>query len=184
LVEVVFSFTSFFLKDICMYMTIAAFALTGKTTFAKANAKYIDLDESKIPTENFGPEYVKQLRQNLIQQNVVFVSTHPDMLLALRQAGMHYALAYPMPDAKDEYVKRAQASGKAGYADLVSQHFDAWVANCQNQPGAILVPMRPSMYLTDVFEFQGGGFFLSHKYIETMNRYNKKVNPVKPRPYP
>lgn len=137
---------------------IAAFPGCGKTEFFTKNAsKCIDSDSSEfswIETENgkernpeFPLNYIEHIKENLGEEQYIFVSSHKEVREALDAEGLDYYLMYPSLDRKDEFLENYKWRGStSAFVALLDKNWDEWVKQCINHESA---------YCTRVCLFEG-----------------------------
>lgn len=135
-----------------MAKLILGFSGVGKSTVCNSNidSKCSDSDSSKfswviengerIRNPKFVEEYVNHLKKELLNNDIVFASTHPQIIKELQQQGIEHLIVTPFHSAKDEYIKRWSNRGSdEKFIELMSTNFHKFVDDVLNSGSNILV---------------------------------------------
>lgn len=100
-------------KDIItMTMVIAGFPGVGKTTATKLLKEkgiiVLDSDSSKFDKQHFPANYIEHIKTALAEDktDIIFVSTHAEVLSALQEANIEFAIVYPDLGLKQAYLEK------------------------------------------------------------------------------
>lgn len=100
---------------------ISAFPCCGKTHAFQNNTRYsiLDSDSSQFSwvkdangnnTKERNPEfprnYIQHIKENIGKVDIIFVSSHKEVRVALDEAGIRYCTVYPKEDILNEWVGR------------------------------------------------------------------------------
>lgn len=76
--------------------------------------------------------YIDHIKQMLEANEIVFVSTHAEVLEALAEAGIAWQLLVPSHNCKEEYLERyAERGSPQSFIDLLSTKWGAFIEQCQ-----------------------------------------------------
>ena len=134
-------------------LIISGFPGVGKTSLY--NRKYEDLiildsDSSTFDKEDFPENYIKHIKENIGKVDIILVSSHKDVRLALDSNKIKYILIYPNLSLKDEYLERYRLRGSVqSFIDLISKNWELWIKE--------IVEHEHSEYLTKI-ELESGEF--------------------------
>lgn len=119
---------------------ISGYPGTGKTTFTEkyrdSGLKISDSDSSKfswVEKENskernpeFPGNYIDHIKKCIEEgYDIVFVSTHKEVINALLDAGIAINVVYPSIGLKDEYIKRyVERGSNEGFVNLMENSWD------------------------------------------------------------
>lgn len=139
-----------------MAIIVCGFPGVGKSHAFYNRGKYVisDSDSSKFKN-NFPTDYVRHIAEVSSREYIdfVFVSSHEDVRLALRNAGLSYYLVMPSIDCKEEYLKRYLDRGSLPeFITLLENNFEDWVTNVSDVPEERLVVLQQGEYLADVLD--------------------------------
>lgn len=141
-------------------IVISAFPGTGKTYFAeKLGSKYkiADSDSSKYSTTplgdrniDFPTNYIAHIKKLMKEgYQFILVSSHKEVRVALKEAGINFIAVYPPLKAKKEYIRRYRERGNTEiFIKLLSNNWEAWIKDMQQEPEHMEM-FRD--YLTDIF---------------------------------
>lgn len=84
--------------------------------------------EARKPNPNWVADYCDHIEKMSKQHQVVFVSSHEDVLRELTKRKITYALIMPPSDGKAEWIERCRRRGNtAAFIKRISDNWDAWV---------------------------------------------------------
>lgn len=149
-------------------LVLAGYPGVGKSTFFQANRgklisdsdsslfSWINTPEGKERNPDFPKNYIEHI-QRCIEGNfdVIFVSTHNDVLHALVDAGIHFQIVYPERDLKDEYIKRYTERGSdAQFVELMDKMWDKFHDDIESFTKAPAIKLTsPSSTMETVVRF-------------------------------
>ena len=143
-----------------MSRIISAFPGTGKTYFQKKSPlNVLDSDSSKyswlapgIRNPYFPNNYVGHIRESMNQNDIILVSSHKIVRDALVKNGIEYLLVFPERSLKVEYIERFKQRGNnEEFINLVSNSWDNWMSELEEQEGCSKVKLFSGQYLSDIF---------------------------------
>lgn len=140
-----------------MSKIISAFPGTGKSHFYRSCNnifKITDSDSSIFDKSQFPANYIDHIL-GLIQQNtdIIMVSSHETVRKAMIEKGILYTLVYPSIDQKEAYIERYKQRGSPeGFIKLISENWESWIKDCQEQTGCIHIELKPGEYISDVLQ--------------------------------
>ena len=141
---------------------ISAFPGCGKSTFYNkysvysesqeeqykdcSNCKILDSDSSQFSwiwkdgqkTNERNPEfpanYIEHIKENMLTQDIIFISTHESVRNALKEAGLEYTLIYPDGSLKEEWIRRFKERGSSdGFIQTVEENWDTWIDQMEEE---------------------------------------------------
>lgn len=126
-----------------MSKVVAGFPGTGKSYLTR-NGEYntCDSDSSKfswivkdgVKVRNplFVLEYIQHIKDMLKVHDIVFVSTHKEVLDALEANRLHHVIVYPDVSLKSEYMERYRRRGNdETFLELMEKNFENFVAQIE-----------------------------------------------------
>lgn len=156
-----------------MSIIIAAFAGTGKTTFAARHPDDV-VDFVSMPYKYHLPKvdnalesckanpdyemqldwpynYVKAIKEYPDKEKILLIPSDYLVLSLLRKEDIRYILCYPVREAKEEYRKRFIDRGNT--EDFLSVFIDRWdgfMDSLERDPAVSRYVMQPEQYIGDV----------------------------------
>ena len=141
---------------------ISAFPGCGKSTFYNkyssysetqderykdcSNCKILDSDSSQFSwiwkdgqkTDERNPEfpanYVEHIKENMLTQDIIFISTHESVRNALKEAGLQFTLIYPDGSLKEEWIRRfEERKSPEAFVQTVSNNWDTWIDQLEEE---------------------------------------------------
>lgn len=130
---------------------ISAFPGVGKTfLFNNTEKKILDSDSSKFDKSKFPQNYIEHIKRNIGKVDVILVSSHKEVREALVENNIYFTLVYPKKDLKKEYIKRYKERGNlGGFVELLSDNWDDWIEELQNQKGCDQYELLSGEYLSN-----------------------------------
>lgn len=138
---------------------IAGFPGTGKTSYCYRDADYIpqgfctDSDSSLFDKSNFPQNYIEHIKEKISEgYSRIFISSHKEVREALVKEGLHFTLVYPSKELKNEYIERyTQRGSSEKFIELLSNNWDNWIEELQNQKGCDHVVLKSGQFIANVF---------------------------------
>jgi hypothetical protein len=127
---------------------ISAFPGVGKTYYHERNKGIsIDSDSSHFSwvkdsegnnTKERNPEfpnnYINHIKENVGKYKYIFVSSHEEVRLALKENGIEYYMIYPAKSRKKEFIERyIQRGSPKGFVNLISENWDSWIGKIEEE---------------------------------------------------
>lgn len=114
---------------------ICAFPCTGKSSLSNSpeakNLKILDLDSSGFDKDDFPQNYVRAIKDNLYDYDIILVSTHEEVLRELETNEIRPHLVMPKESDLNEYVGRMYRRGDTKvFIDFIINNWDNFV--CKN----------------------------------------------------
>lgn len=122
---------------------IAGFPGVGKSFFrisvgSDKSIRVSDSDSSKFhwivengikkENPNFISDYMNHIKSLLLKVDIVFVSTHKDVLKALENEGICFTIIYPDRSLKDEFLRRyKRRKSSESFIELLDSKFNEWI---------------------------------------------------------
>ena len=133
---------------------ICGFPGLGKSSAA---GKYIaDLDSADFMGPNRWEEYEKAIKEQIGKVNYILVSCHPETRAILKNLGIHYYIAYPSRELKEEYLERYRKRGDSPeFTNLLSNNFDHFINSIESDDYEDCTKIRivkPGRYVKDVID--------------------------------
>lgn len=128
---------------------ILGFPGTGKTTFAEKQTelKVLDLDSSTIrwnedgsKNENFVSEYVDRLEKSVDDYDIVFGSTHKEVVEELNNRGVDHTIIVPLVGSKEEYMDRYINRGSSdAFIDHMHENYEKYINDIMESDSTLFV---------------------------------------------
>lgn len=126
-----------------MAILISAFPGCGKTTvqrLLKDKIRIIDSDSSTFPKDNFPQNYIEHIKENIPNQDVIFISSHETVRKALAEEGIRYMLYIPDISRKEEFLGLYKLRGNnEAFIQLLDKNFESFLDSCQNDKFATAI---------------------------------------------
>ena len=109
---------------------IAGFPGVGKSFCTRSfdNMLIKDSDSSKFPKDKFPENYIEDTKSNLGKYDVIFVSTHEEVLDALEKEGIKYILVFPTLKLRKIYISRYSMRGSPKeFIQKISDNWNSWI---------------------------------------------------------
>lgn len=150
-------------------MLILGFSGIGKTTatkqLKKQGLKVSDSDSSKfswlttsnkvVRNPNFIKDYTQHLQKQLMNNDYVFASTHPEIIKEIQRLKLNHIIITPYYSAKQEYEKRWINRGSSvEFVQSMTTNFDKFVKDILESGSNILI-LQDKQYLSDVLDLLG-----------------------------
>lgn len=159
---------------------LSVFAGCGKTYCAKKYPnKVIDLessdykwiyavDVSTVPKEgrkgmpakfrkvnpDWPNNYIQAIKEARKKYDVVLVAQYEEVRKAMAQAGIHYALVFPLNSCKMEFVERYKRRGNPeSFVQMLMTNFDKWVFDLYESNDGNKWVLAPGQYLEDMLKY-------------------------------
>ena len=130
----------------------SCFPAVGKShLYAYSELKILDSDSSKFD-KTFSPQnYIQHIKANLGKVDILLISSHDIIRDALIKEGLEFTLVYPNIDLKHEYIERCKQRGSnETFIKLISDNWDEWITQLQNQEACKKIELSAGQYLSDV----------------------------------
>ena len=134
-------------------LVVSAFPGCGKSHLFrnKGDKKILDSDSSTFDKSQFPENYIKHIKSNIGDVDIILVSSHKEVRDALVDKGIKFTLVYPNMDIKDEYIQRYIDRGNDGkFVELLKQNWKNWVEELNQQSGCEKIKLDSGRYLSDV----------------------------------
>ena len=127
---------------------ISAFPGVGKTYYHERNKEIsIDSDSSHFSwvkdsegnnTKERNPEfpnnYINHIKENSGKYKYIFVSSHEEVRIALKENGIEYYMIYPAKSRKKEFIERyIQRGSPEVFVNLISENWDSWIGKIEEE---------------------------------------------------
>ena len=134
-------------------LVLSAFPGCGKSHLFrnKGDKKILDSDSSTFDKSQFPENYIKHIKSNVGDVDIILVSSHKEVRDALQNEGINFTLVYPKRDIKDEYIQRYIDRGNDGkFVELLKNNWDNWMTELEEQKGCNKVELNKGEYLSDI----------------------------------
>lgn len=146
----------------------AGFPGVGKSNFFKNNQAMLKISDSdsslfswvynedKVRTRNpeFPANYIAHIKSLISKDyDVVFVSTHSEVIEALIESGIQFEVVYPNRDLKEEYLRRYRERGSdEAFINLLDSKWDMFIDSLENLKDVQrVVLVDANAYMADMF---------------------------------
>ena len=110
---------------------VSAFPGMGKTyafnTLGK-QLKILDSDSSKFDKSDFPKNYIEHIKENIANNDIIFISSHKEVRDALEMENIDFDLFYPSKDRRNEFLENYVA--RHSPRDLIMKidnHWNEWI---------------------------------------------------------
>ena len=110
---------------------VSAFPGMGKTyafnTLGK-QLKILDSDSSKFDKSDFPKNYIEHIKENIANNDIIFISSHKEVRDALEMENIDFDLFYPSKDRRNEFLENYVA--RHFPRDLIMKidnHWNEWI---------------------------------------------------------
>lgn len=133
-------------------MIVSAFCGVGKSYLCD-NDNYSEVECWKYSNDpNFPKNYVKEVKNQLKNNKIVFISTNPVTLDELKRQGLDFLLIYPDVSLKDEYMTRYKERGShEDFINTLDEHWDNWITELEGYE-CNKIKVGQGEYLSDVLK--------------------------------
>ncbi len=140
---------------------ISAFPGTGKSWFNQhsglatqdSDSSHFSWVKEGVRHPDFPGNYLLHIARLQGKVDLVFVSTHAEVLAGFTAAAVPFSLVYPARELKAEYLRRYQERGSpAAFLTLVDQNWDTWLSALESHPCARRFVLPAGQYLSDIVE--------------------------------
>lgn len=136
------------------------FAGIGKSSLAKVNDKFVDLESSnyrwlnkddKTPNPNFVQDYKKAIDENIKNDKIVLTSLHPQIVNLLISENYNMKIVIPNLNCKDIYKQRYidRGNDKEFIENMMNnweKFIDMWKDN------KLTISLKDDEFLIDLFQ--------------------------------
>lgn len=127
-----------------MTKIIAAFPGLGKTWF-KNNRKdissldsdssefsWVTIDGNKIRNQDFVKDYLNHIKSNINKYDLIFISTHKEILHALIESKIYFTLFKPYESHKVSYLNRYKSRNSTPeFIDLMDKNWEFYMQDLE-----------------------------------------------------
>lgn len=90
------------------------------------------IGQPDIPHPDWPNNYIQHIKQQLRRREFVFVSTHTEVLDALRRNDISYYLLMPRVDRRDEFIERYRQRGSSReFIERLSANWNSFLDSCR-----------------------------------------------------
>lgn len=152
-----------------MIRVICAFPGTGKSYFHKLYPDItFDSDSSNFSWESPGVrhrnwpynyiEHIEEVLENN-KDKIIFVSTHKDLLQALKEKEIPFVVISPDHYCKEEYINRFRERGNdEKFIDTLAKNFNSFLADLSE--AQFKISLTKKEYISDVIKVLPEGIFI------------------------
>ena len=136
------------------YNIISAFPGTGKSHFSvNSSLKVLDSDSSTFDKSQFPENYINHIKSNEGKADIICISSHEEVRRALVENNLQFALVYPNPSLKEEYLDRYKQRGSSeDFIRLLETNWDLWLKGCSTQDGCCHIVLESGEFLNDIYD--------------------------------
>ena len=142
---------------------IAGFPGVGKSFYRTKESRFkiLDSDSSifhwkidadtgeKKENPNFIDDYIHHIKQNLGEVDVIFVSTHKEVLDALEENNIRYSIILPDPSLKEEFIRRyKKRKSPEAFIQKLNENFEVWIKELEARDVKKFYIKEPDQYIT------------------------------------
>lgn len=142
---------------------IAGFPGVGKSFYRTKENRFKILDsdssifhwkidaytEEKKENPNFIEDYIHHIKQNLGEVDVIFISTHKEVLDALEENNIWYSIILPDPSLKEEFIRRyKKRKSPEAFIQKLDENFETWIKELENRDAKKFYIKEPDQYIT------------------------------------
>jgi hypothetical protein len=110
---------------------ISAFPGMGKSyafNALKDKIKILDSDSSKFNKDDFPSNYIKHIKDNIADNDIIFVSSHKEVRDALEIEGIDYDLFYPSKERRNEFLENyVSRHSPSGLIQKIDNNWPEWI---------------------------------------------------------
>ena len=132
---------------------ISGFPGTGKTYFFNnTTLDVLDSDSSTFDKKDFPANYIKHIKENIGEVDMILISSHEDVRYELEQSGLGFNLVYPAKELKNEYIQRFKdRNNDSDFIQLLDDNWENWIDDMKYQDGCRHIILNSGEYLSDIF---------------------------------
>jgi len=157
-------------------IVISAFPGVGKSNFCNTiqntrNAPYIDPEEKqKLPVvldcdssdfswlgpgarnPDFPANYISHIRKNIGKVDLIFISTHKEVLKALNESVIKFILVFPRKYLKGEYIERYKSrKSPPSFIDMMNNKWDEFIDELNDVDHTYKIVLEKNQFLQNIF---------------------------------
>lgn len=133
---------------------ICGFPGLGKSS--TANEYIVDLDSADFMGPNRWEDYEEAIKEHIGRVDYILVSCHPETRAILKNLGIHYYIAYPSRELKEEYLERYRKRGDSPeFTNLLGNSFNYFINSIESDDYESCTKIRivkPGRYMKDVID--------------------------------
>jgi len=133
---------------------ISAFPGCGKSHFFRETKQdVLDSDSSTFDKSDFPANYIKHIKKNMGEVDIILISSHEEVRDALVDNDLDFTLIYPDKTLKDEYIGRYEERGnEESFVKLLKSKWDEWLTDVEEQKGCKHIKLKSNEFLSDVIK--------------------------------
>ena len=127
-----------------------------------SNSKILDSDSSVFSwlydpytlkkTDKRNPEfpnnYIKHIKNKMLTEDIIFISSHKQVREALKQLDIPYTLVIPKRELKDEWIERFRSRGNTEeFINNVIKNWDDWMDELYADRCELVVRLNSGEYI-------------------------------------
>lgn len=140
---------------------VAGFPGVGKTFYTKASEscelKVHDSDSSKfswlkleVRNPDFPQNYIDYIKEIIDEYDIVFVSTHKEVLDCLTENNIEFKLVYPQLFLKSEYLTRFTKRGNGkNFVNMIDDNWTNFIKDVSSRTDCEHIVLQSGEHLTD-----------------------------------
>ena len=116
---------------------VSAFPGMGKTyayNLFNKDIKITDSDSSHFNKDDFPENYIKHIKENIPNYDLIFISSHKEVRDMLDMEGIDFDLFYPDKSRKNEFIENYVARhSKMDFIRKVDNNWDDWIDEIEKE---------------------------------------------------
>ena len=130
----------------------------GKSSLFNSNRNLIikDSDSSTFDKEFFPANYIKHIKENIGDVDILLVSSHQEVRDALLLEKIRYILVYPDISLKEKYLANYEARGNnESFIKLLDKMWNIWITDIEQSDSEYCkkFKLKEGEYLEDIYKF-------------------------------
>lgn len=103
---------------------------------------------------DFPVNYIKHIKENIGTVDIIFVSSHEIVRKALEENNIHYILAFPGKDCKEEYIVRYKQRGNTEeFIDMIDENWNKFISDMEYELFPLKISMSRYEYISDLIKY-------------------------------
>ena len=96
-------------------------------------------NNTKERNPSFPDNYIKHIKDNIGNVDVIFVSSHENVRKALKGNNIKTIIVYPSKDLKEEWIRRFKERGNnGGFINFISNNWDNFIDDIETEDNGFL----------------------------------------------
>ncbi len=117
----------------------------------KYGNKILGEDNKPIRDPQFLEKYIKHIKDNIDEADIIFVSSHDNVRKALNDNGIKHCIVFPDDSMRDEMLTRYKKRGNdTGFIEMMKANWNSFINGMKQDPCPNKVVLKSGQYLSDV----------------------------------